>query len=187
MFAGAAAAAECAPVGWWMPYVVADGDTVETLAASRGIAPEELVVGNCLGPQPLLAGQSIFLPPVGVIIALLGPSTATPNPTALPTATGVSGRPTRRPGLFPTPTPVVIIVATARGITPEAPATDEPPPRPSRAPATATVAPPATATPRATATPAVPPTTATPPVSPTPRSTATPAAPSLPTSTVPSP
>lgn len=175
MFAGAAAPVECAPVGWWVSYVVVEGDTVESLAASRGITPEELIVGNCLGPQPLVAGQSLFLPPVGVIIALLGQPTATLNPTAQPTATRAPGLPTR-PALFPTPTPIVIIVATARGITPEAPATDEPPPRPSRAPSTVVPPPPATATPRSTATPAAPPSTATPP-----RPTATPAVPLTPT------
>jgi len=185
MFAGAAAPVECAPVGWWVSYVVVEGDTVESLAASRGITPEELIVGNCLGPQPLVAGQSLFLPPVGVIIALLGQPTATLNPTTQPAATRALGLPTRRPGLFPTPTPIVIIVATARGITPEAPATDEPPPRPSRAPSTVVPPPPATATPRSTATPAVPPSTATPPMTATPpvpltptvRPTATPASP----------
>lgn len=187
MFAGAVAPVECAPVGWWVPYVVVEGDTVESLAASRGIAPEELIVGNCLGPQPLVAGQSLFLPPVGVIIALLGQPTATLNPSTQPTATRAAGLPTRRPVLFPTPTPIVIIVATAHGITPEAPATDEPPPQPSRAPSTAVptkpatvVPPPATPTPRSTATPAV--LTATPPrpSATPPQPTATPAVPPTP-------
>ncbi len=186
LFAGVIAPIECSPAAWWAAYVVQEGDTVESLAAARGITPEELIVGNCLGPQPLAAGQSLFLPPVGVIVALPGPATATPVPT-LPT-TRTAGLPTRRPLLFPTP--IVVIIATAHIITPEAPATDPPQPRPSRAPATA-VPPPATATWRPTVTVPAPPPTATPPdliatATPPEMATAAPTrTPPVPTSTVP--
>lgn len=153
-FASAAAPLECAPVVWWVPYVVVEGDTVESLAASRGITPEGLIVGNCLGLQLLAAGQSLFLPPAGVITTHLGQPTATPNLITQPTVTGAAGLPTRRPVLFPTPAPIVIIVATAHSITPAATVTDEPQPWPSRAPSTSV--PPATmAPPPATVTPAV--------------------------------
>jgi len=50
------------PAGW-VTYLVRQGDTLATLAASRGITPAALVGGNCLTSSTLSPGTTIYLPP----------------------------------------------------------------------------------------------------------------------------
>ena len=136
MFAGVVAPAECHAPEWWVPYVTMAGDTIDALAAARGILPEELIVANCLAGPDLPPGTPLQLPPVGVIVLLPG-VVATLIP---PTATVAPGVPTRRPPLaLPTATfPVVIIIPTVFPIVPEPGEPTSSAPRPPRPPITAT-------------------------------------------------
>ena len=131
MFAGVVAPAECRAPEWWVPYVALEGDTIDGLAATRGILPEELIVANCLAGPDLAPGTPLQLPPVGVIVLLPGAVATLIPPTATPL-----GQPTRRPPLaLPTPTfPVVIVVPTVQPIVPEPGDPTSPAPRPPRPP-----------------------------------------------------
>lgn len=191
LFANATAVTDCAAPSWWVAYTVEAGDTIEALATTRGILPQELIVANCLAGSDLAAGTVLMLPPVGVIV--LQPETATPTPTPTSTAarpTRGPGLPTRAPIIFPTPTFPVVIILTPQPPTAdptEPPPTEESPVRPTTAP-TSAVQPTATAPnpfPTATAPNVFP--TSTPPVfggstTPTPTGTA-----GAPTQTPPSP
>lgn len=182
LFRNATAVTECVAPDWWVAYTVEAGDTIETLAAQRGIRPEELIVANCLAGPELTAGAMLRLPPVGIIVAL--PPTVAPTVTASPVPSRTAG-PTRFPAL-PTP-PVVIIFPTPTFpifVTP----TTEPPEQPTDSP----TRPPARPTSRPTQAPtsAVPP-TATPPnpfptaTSPSGQATATPPVTPVPSRTPP--
>ncbi len=100
MFAGVVATAECRAPEWWVAYVTMEGDTIETLATTRGILPEELIVANCLAGPDLAPGTQLLLPPVGVIVLLPGAVATLIPPTTMPTpASPRAGRrwPCRRP------------------------------------------------------------------------------------------
>lgn len=172
LFAEATPVTECVAPAWWVAYTVEAGDTLESLAAARGVLPEALIVANCLAGPDLPAGLVIALPPVGVIVALPGQATATATrPAATPTR--VSPLPTA-PFIFPTPTaPVVIFLPTASAVAPTDVPTTRPPTRqPTRPPAASPTMTPVN--PAATATiPFVFPTT-TPPAPVTPGATQTP-------------
>lgn len=116
LFAGAVATAECHAPDWWVSYVTLEGDTVEGLAAGRGILPEELIVANCLTAPELSPGMQLSLPPVGVIVLL-----ASPTPIPMTPTPPVAVQPTRRPPLvLPIATfPVVIIIPTSMPLVPE--------------------------------------------------------------------
>lgn len=138
LFAAATPVTECAAPSWWVAYSVEEGDTIEGLAATRGIRPEELIVANCLAGPELEPGMLLRLPPVGVIIVQPGQLTATSTVTA--TATRGPVLPTRTPFPFPTPTfPVVIIIPTTA---PTGAPTDAPTRPPTRPPAQPTATPP---------------------------------------------
>ncbi len=126
LFAGAVATAECHAPDWWVSYVTLEGDTVEGLAISRGILPEELIVANCLASPDLAPGTQLRLPPVGVIVLL-----ASPTPIPVTPTPPVAVQPTRRPPLvIPIATfPVVIIIPTSMPLVPEPgdPPDDDPP------------------------------------------------------------
>ena len=141
LFAGAVATAECHAPDWWVSYVTLEGDTVEGLAAGRGILPEELIVANCLATPELAPGTQLNLPPVGVIVLL-----ASPTPIPVTPTPPVAAPPTRRPPIvFPIATfPVIIINPTSMPLVPE-------PGDPPGEPGTPGERPPAA---RATATPA---------------------------------
>ena len=165
LFVGAAPTRECGAPEWWVAYVVQEGDTLEALAAARGILPEEIIVANCLTGPDLAPGQQLALPPIGVIVLL--PGLATPTPAA--TATRPAGFPTRRPGPFPTATfPIVIILPTHQPPvveSTEAPTREasEPPTRVAPTPTQPGARPSATPPVFATPTPSNPAATATPP------------------------
>jgi LysM repeat protein len=164
LFVEATVVTDCVAPGWWVEYVVEEGDTLTGLAETRGILPEELIVANCLVGPELPVGQVLWLPPVGVIVSL------PEQPTATATRATASPVPTLRPTglpiiLFPTPTiPVVIIIPTSQPS--EEPPTEEPatrPPRPTNAPTAAV--PPTVTPPNPFVTPPGGSPTATPPVS----------------------
>lgn len=155
LFSGAVVAAECGPPDWWVVYAVQPGDTVEALALSRGILPEELIVANCLTQPALAEGQQLFLPPVGVIVLL--PGLATSMATLAPTPTmATSILPTRAPIVFPSPTfPLVIVVPTGVPNVEETlePTRGAPPQRTPVVPATAQPTVPGVASPQPSRTP----------------------------------
>ena len=75
-----ATATPCTPVQppGWVQYTVQPGDTLESLAASRGVTRAELVRANCLAePGQLAPGQVIFAPP-------LPPTSPPPAPASVP-------------------------------------------------------------------------------------------------------
>jgi len=159
LFAGVSAPAECRVPDWWVPYVTQEGDTVESLAASHGLLPEEIIVANCLASPDLAPGLELRLPPVGVIV-LLPVATATATPAA--TATTRPNQPTptfpaifATPPLiiiFPTPAFPIVVMPTPEPLVPEPGDPTSPAPRPTSVPR-----------PNATATPPTMP-TSTPPI-----------------------
>jgi hypothetical protein len=116
LFAGAVATAECHAPDWWVLYVTLEGDTIQGLAAARGILPEELIVANCLAAPEVAPGTPLSLPPVGVIVLL-----ASPTPIPMTPTPPVAVQPTRRPPLvLPIATfPVIIINPTSMPLVPE--------------------------------------------------------------------
>lgn len=152
---------ECGPPQWWVRVVVESGDTVESLAATRGVSVDEVYRANCLeSGDPLTVGRAIFLPPLAVIVTL--------EPSATPTA-GTQSRPFPSPFPFPTQPPPFFPTVIPTQSSPNPTDTVEPePPEPD--------------TPRPTTRPTMPPTplpteppppTTTPPL-PTPPVTLTP-------------
>lgn len=134
LFANATPVTECVAPSWWVAYLVEEGDTIEALAATRGIKPEALIVANCLAGPDLEPGLTLLLPPVGVIASL---PEASPTPTATATRRPQTpGLPTRRPIFLLTPTFPVIIILTPQVpvIEPTDQPDDEPPTRPTRTP-----------------------------------------------------
>ena len=138
----------CGPPAWWVRYTVNAGETMYSLATSRGTTVYAVMQANCMSSSYLLAGRAIYLPPL--------PATETPPPPTEPPPPPPPP-PTEPPPPTATALPTATLPPTA---TPETP--------------TATAVPP---TVTATATPtAVPPTatvTATPTIPPPPTETAT--------------
>lgn len=66
------APATCRPPSDWGIMVVPNGESIESIAAISGIAPEELQHANCLAEPALRPGMVLYVPP---------PLTATPEPT----------------------------------------------------------------------------------------------------------
>lgn len=152
LFANATAVVDCAAPSWWTAYSVEAGDSIEALAAGRGIPPEELIVANCLAGPDLEVGSTLLLPPVGVIALLLETATPVPTSTAVrPTRAPVL--PTRPPVFFPTPTFPVFIFPTPQLPTfePTDPPATRPPVRPTAAPTRTPIVPTSVAQPTATA------------------------------------
>ncbi len=169
LFAAATPVTECVAPSWWVTYSVEAGDTIEGLAAMRGIRPEELIVANCLAGPELQPGMLLWLPPVGVIVVRPGQATTTATVAATPPRRPV--QPTRAPFPFPTPTfPVVIIIPTmapTRTPADESP-TDEPPTRqPTRPPVQPTATLPGVSTTATATVPVIFPTSTPPPFGPT--------------------
>jgi len=152
---------QCGPPQHWVQYIVRPGDTLFSLARSRGITVSQALIGNCRTSTHLVAGQQIFLPPL--------PATATPPPTQPPPPpppppdTPTSPPPTATPTIPPEITPIPTVTPTAI------------PPTPTPIPPTPTVIPP---TPTATVEPPTstpgPPTVEPTPTEPPPMPTETP-------------
>lgn len=101
LFSGAPLTMECAAPSTWVSYVIERGDTIESLARSRGVQRELLIVANCLAQSKLEVGRTIFLPPVSVVATATIEATSTPTPLATAVIQA-----TRAPVFFPTTVPV---------------------------------------------------------------------------------
>lgn len=143
----------CVPVAGWSPYILADGETILSLANERGLLPDDLRRANCLSDSDDLRAGSVLLLPFFGIIAMPSPTVAPvpvePTSTSMPTNT-----PTRWPTVpaaLPTllPTPTVAVVSTAAQPTALLPTAPPPPPEPPPATVAPTTMPPPTATPPA--------------------------------------
>lgn len=155
----------CGPPLSWMLYTVQPGDTLYSLATSRGVTVAEVMFANCLATSSIAAGKKLYLP-------LLPPTiTSTPTESPLPPPPPPPPPPTQAPTRVPSPTLTPVPSATpTSSSTPETPT-------PSHTPQPST---PPSETPTTTATPTPTPTgTSTPTVTPT--ATATPTATSTPT------
>ena len=72
----------CAYPTDWTPYVVQEGDTLESLAAGLGVTPNDLYVANCLYAVGVLQpGTVIVLPPPAQVVVLT-PAAPPVEPTA---------------------------------------------------------------------------------------------------------
>lgn len=167
----------CGPPWGWTQYRVVRGDTMFALALRHGTTVYAIMQANCLSDSALIAGRTIFLPPLWATATPIRPlptatflATATPTLTPTPTPTGTGTAvftPSATPSNTPTPggTPIITVTATL-------PATVSPTASPSgTATGEPTAAPTASATPEPGQTPSAtpPPATATsePPPSPT--------------------
>ncbi|MEZ4516105.1 MAG: LysM peptidoglycan-binding domain-containing protein [Chloroflexota bacterium] len=177
------AAVQCGPPQSWVRYQVQPGDTVGSLAASRGTTVAAILQANCRDSEALTVGQMIFLPPGGPVSPpVVAPPVATsvpPTPGATATVSAVpSSAPPVAPSAVPTnappaPTSAPVFTPVPTRIfptaTPPVGPTATPPSLPTTAPTIApTIAPtrvPPTATsPAPTAVPTrVPPTATVPP------------------------
>jgi LysM repeat protein len=57
-------AVECEPPPGWIEYTIQRGDTLNNLAESSGITPQELADANCLVESRLSPGSTLYLPPL---------------------------------------------------------------------------------------------------------------------------
>jgi LysM repeat protein len=111
-----------APPDDWVTYHVQRGDTLYSLAKSRGSTLDAVVAANCLQTTDIYVGQALLLPPLPAsatprpVMATPVPPTATPNPTQpptlAPTASPTAVPATLTPTPTSTPTPLPIAVAT---------------------------------------------------------------------------
>lgn len=152
----------CGPPAWWTRYTVQPGDTMFSLATSRGTTVFAVMNANCLSSSYLIAGKQIYLPPAAAPTDTPIPATATAEPlpthTPRPPATDV---PTATATTAVTPTATTTATATA---TATAPGTVTATPSSTPETPTATAVPP---TPTATST-SIPPTDTPPPPTDTP-------------------
>lgn len=91
------------PEGWRTHNVVA-GDNLFRISRIYGITAQSLAVANNVGnPGIVFLGETLLIPPGGVVVT----STAAPTVTAIPTSTPVTGTVTVTPapvtGVIPTP------------------------------------------------------------------------------------
>ncbi|MCA9974327.1 MAG: LysM peptidoglycan-binding domain-containing protein, partial [Anaerolineales bacterium] len=152
----------CGPPGWWVRYTVQAGDTMFSLAQSRGTTVYQIMNANCLVSTWLYTGRQIYLPPGGA--TAVPTNTPVPPPTRTPKPTKTAVPPTHTA----TPPPVATMTPTNTPITPtNTPVTTTNTPTPTNTPVTPTNTPitptntPATAT--ATNTPVPPTNTPAPP------------------------
>jgi LysM repeat protein len=114
------------PPGSWERYTVTRGDTLFSLARSRGISLYGLMTANCLPTARILAGQVIYVPPLPATAVPTDPPPTDPPPPPPPADTPVP--PTNTP-VPPTSTPVPP-TATAPPPPTEPPPTQPPPTEP---------------------------------------------------------
>lgn len=101
----------------WVPYVVHPGDTLYSLARSRGTTVEAVQAANCLSSYALRVGEVLYVPPLYLTPVTtespLPTATSVVDPTASPTATPTSASPTATPTpASPTATPPAAIPTT---------------------------------------------------------------------------
>jgi len=112
---------DCGPPNWWLPQKIHAGDTLYGLSVRHGTTVYAIMNANCLSNSYLMAGRTLYLPPLAV------PPTAPPLPTMIPTivpSVTVTAVPTMIPSLTPTivltliPTMTATIPPTQPPITP---------------------------------------------------------------------
>ena len=54
----------CNPPPGWEPYTIKRNDTLNKLAQSAGLSPQELADANCLSESRLVPGSTLYLPPL---------------------------------------------------------------------------------------------------------------------------
>jgi hypothetical protein len=156
----------CSPPSWWVRYIIQPGDTLKSLALSRGVTEAEVVEANCLPSGSLDAVALIYLPPLGIIGTASITATPIPVPAISNTPRPIQPTipsiqvPTSPPFIIPpiiTTEPIIIISTQAPPVVPTSqppPAPTSPPPRPTNPPQpTAPAAPTPTSGPPPTATP----------------------------------
>lgn len=79
----------------WGGYLVRAGDTLASLAAVRGILPEEIVGVNCLASEQVAPGSLILLPPI--ILAPTAAAAAVPVPPLAPVVVAPAPPPVTAP------------------------------------------------------------------------------------------
>ena len=143
------------PPADWVTYHVQRGDTLYSLAKSRGSTLAEVVAANCLDTTNIYVGQALWLPPSAAISATPRPSTATsrpstatprptrtPTPTSTRTATPTTLVPTTVPAtLTPTPPPTATETPVAVAVATQPQPTTRPPFTPASSPAPSTSTP----------------------------------------------
>ncbi|MCP4428170.1 MAG: LysM peptidoglycan-binding domain-containing protein [Chloroflexi bacterium] len=109
----------CGPPSWWVRYTVQKGDTMYSLAISRGTTVYAIQNANCFFGEKLLWGRQIYLPPLPPTVTFTPtvppPPTNTPVPTTVPT-TVPTAVPTAVPTLTPPPAPTSTPSATATSV-----------------------------------------------------------------------
>lgn len=59
---------DCAPPpAGWQPYVIQPGDTLQELSARAGVSSARILSENCLPVDTLIAGETIYLPPLAAV------------------------------------------------------------------------------------------------------------------------
>jgi LysM repeat protein len=81
----------CTPPPAWMPYIVQDGDNLDTLAQQTGSTPQDIAAANCLAVTTLIPDSIIYLPavPVTPTVSPTATQTGTPQASRTPTATPI--------------------------------------------------------------------------------------------------
>lgn len=129
--------ATCAPAPVdWVTYHVQRGDTLYSLATSRGTTVEIVKSVNCLSATTIHTGQALLLPPLSATATPSG-ATASPTPvrptaTARPSASPTTVATVTKPPVTPSPTVVSPTAVTTATPVPVAAATATPTrPRPA--------------------------------------------------------
>jgi len=111
----------CGPPLSWDPYVVQPGDTLYSLAKSRGTTVYSIIQANCLVSNRIYYGRTIYLPP-SITTPL---PTATPSNTPVPTSTPEPPKPDPKPTKKPTETPIPTVTPTVT-VNPQPPTNQAP-------------------------------------------------------------
>lgn len=149
----------CGPPNWWVRYTVQAGDTMFSLARSRGTTVSQIINANCMVSTRLYTGRQIYLPPGGATAVPTATPVPPPTRTPRPTNTAVPPTNTATPPPVATMTPTMTSTAVTISPTHTATATVTGTATPTASATTTATTVPVTATftPTSTATP-VPPT-----------------------------
>lgn len=110
----------CGPPSYWQSQLVYAGDTLYALAVRHGTTIYAIMQANCLSSSYLMAGRTLYLPPVVVVptavLPTATPTIAPPTPTVAPTITPIittTIAPTVAPTVVPTSTETAVPTVTA--------------------------------------------------------------------------
>ena len=54
--------ANCLPPNGWVPYIVKEGDSIESLATKTNVTPQDIIDTNCLATNTILPESIIYIP-----------------------------------------------------------------------------------------------------------------------------